>query len=599
MTLCQFFYLVFLFEVLRLLLLLRVVMVTIFTRSRAQTITEIGGGEDEGFVYKRGKWLGAWKRRYFIRKGHLLYCFEADESHKQPIHNSRTTFDLNHWKFEKSNEKNEKKQFLFRLSHCTIKQSYLLAVATESEQTKWLVGVNGVRIKIKYLPHEPKIIICQAQMRMHVRRVEYRRLRKAAVAIQSKYKMYCTQNWYKKALVSVVKCQSVVRRFTARRKYKKLQRRKRIVGEMLSTEQTYVVNLRTVIELFSNPLKASAQSPVTQILSHEEIKVLFGPLEPVHQVNSEFCSLLDTAMKNWNLDQKIGDMFIRAADKFKFVYVPYVLNYGEVCIILEKIRKKNTKFRDFLEAAIEDTRSRGLDISSFLIQPVQRLPRYELLLKDLIKHTPSNHPDLEDLNKGLQRINEVAIFINEKKRDKENVSLVTNLQQILEGKLTETIKWKPHHRLIREGEGQSTTNKKVNYIILINDFILLIQKQKTTHHLREIITLNDVAITLGRSDATEQITFEKGGEKAAIIVPLAQNLWSADVLLLVVAYQERKDHRNSLILLRTSDNLPGPGSPPLSPVSSPKSSALSPSSSSSTLSPTLSFTRTKSDKTMP
>ena len=35
----------------------------------------------------------------------------------------------------------------------------------------------------------------------------------------------------------------------------------------------------------------------------------------------------------------------------------------------------------------------------------------------------------------LQRINEVAIFINEKKRDKENVTSVTNLQGILEGKL--------------------------------------------------------------------------------------------------------------------------------------------------------------------
>jgi hypothetical protein len=325
-----------------------------------------------------------WKRRYFIRKGHMIYSFESDEGQKQPILSARTTFDLHHWKFEKTNEKNDKKPFIFRFSHCTLKQSYLLATATEAELAKWLVVVNGVRIKLKYKDDDPKITKCQAQIRMHMCRASYKKLRDAAIAIQSNYKLICQRKWYKQALVDVVKCQSVVRRFTARRKYKKMQRRKRITAEMLSTEQSYVSNLRTVLELFSNPLKAAAQSTPTQILSLEQIKVLFGPLEPVFQINSEFCVCLENAMKHWHVDQKIGDMFIKAADSFKFVYVPYVLNYGEVCVILEKIRKKNNKFRDFLEAAKEDGRSKGLDIASFLIQPVQRLPRYELLLKDLI-----------------------------------------------------------------------------------------------------------------------------------------------------------------------------------------------------------------------
>jgi uncharacterized protein YkuJ len=97
----------------------------------------------------------------------------------------------------------------------------------------------------------------------------------------------------------------------------------------------------------------------------------------------------------------------------------------------------------------------------------------------------------------------------------------------------------------------------------------------------------------------EQITFERNGEKAAIIVPISENPWSDAIMLLVVSYQQKKEHRNSLILLRTSDsNLPGsPASPPLSPVS-PRAGPLSPSSSSSSITPSLSFTRTKSDKTI-
>lgn len=48
-------------------------------RSRSTTVTDIGSGDDEGFVWKRGRWLGTWNKRYLIRKGHLVYCFEADE----------------------------------------------------------------------------------------------------------------------------------------------------------------------------------------------------------------------------------------------------------------------------------------------------------------------------------------------------------------------------------------------------------------------------------------------------------------------------------------------------------------------------------------
>ena len=37
------------------------------------------------------------------------------------------------------------------------------------------------------------------------------------------------------------------------------------------------------------------------------------------------------------------------------------------------------------------------EIRSFLITPIQRIPRYKLLLDDLKKHTPEKHPDYKDL----------------------------------------------------------------------------------------------------------------------------------------------------------------------------------------------------------
>lgn len=41
-----------------------------------------------------------------------------------------------------------------------------------------------------------------------------------------------------------------------------------------------------------------------------------------------------------------------------------------------------------------------LDLQSFLIMPVQRFPRYELLLREVLKHTPADHVDRDSLQKA-------------------------------------------------------------------------------------------------------------------------------------------------------------------------------------------------------
>jgi hypothetical protein len=36
---------------------------------------------------------------------------------------------------------------------------------------------------------------------------------------------------------------------------------------------------------------------------------------------------------------------------------------------------------------------KGMDIEDFLVKPIQRLPKYVLLFKDLLKNTDEDHPD--------------------------------------------------------------------------------------------------------------------------------------------------------------------------------------------------------------
>lgn len=43
-----------------------------------------------------------------------------------------------------------------------------------------------------------------------------------------------------------------------------------------------------------------------------------------------------------------------------------------------------------------------MDLQSFLVKPVQRLPKYVLLYKDLLKHTNDDHADYGNIAQGLK-----------------------------------------------------------------------------------------------------------------------------------------------------------------------------------------------------
>jgi len=55
-------------------------------------------------------------------------------------------------------------------------------------------------------------------------------------------------------------------------------------------------------------------------------------------------------------------------------------------------------------------------LMNLLITPVQRIPRYEMLLKQLIKYTPKEHPDSKNINKAYTSVLSVADFLNEGKK---------------------------------------------------------------------------------------------------------------------------------------------------------------------------------------
>lgn len=68
-----------------------------------------------------------------------------------------------------------------------------------------------------------------------------------------------------------------------------------------------------------------------------------------------------------------------------------------------------------------------------MIKPVQRIPRYVLFMKDLLKHTSPAHPDHAPLQQALGELTMLAEKVNESERERARVGHHKDLLYAVDG----------------------------------------------------------------------------------------------------------------------------------------------------------------------
>jgi len=208
-------------------------------------------------------------------------------------------------------------------------------------------------------------------------------------------------------------------------------KRARIVKEIFTTETTYVTSLNTAVEAFLYPLRSSLLIPI------EELNLIFSNIEVLAQFNQGFLDKLTEKVNDWSINQQIGEIFSHLEESGD-IYSTYVNNYNDAIKTIENLKKDNEKFNEFL-LETRNTKAKGIDLIAYLIMPIQRMPRYVLLLEDLLKSTPTNHVDFVNIELAVKNLKKLTIQLNERKRDSENklaiqdiyMKLVPPVQDIL------------------------------------------------------------------------------------------------------------------------------------------------------------------------
>jgi hypothetical protein len=130
---------------------------------------------------------------------------------------------------------------------------------------------------------------------------------------------------------------------------------------------------------------------------------------------------------------------------------------------------------------MQDSTCRGLLFTSFLIKPVQRICKYPLFIKDLIKYTPEDHDDYKLLVEAEGKVNEVVLAVNEYKRAMESLQYVLELADAIEGIENLVV---PGRRFVIEFEANivephiSESLQKTRHVILFTDLLLITKQRK-------------------------------------------------------------------------------------------------------------------------
>ncbi|KAK2962132.1 putative Guanine exchange factor for Rac 30 [Blattamonas nauphoetae] len=194
---------------------------------------------------------------------------------------------------------------------------------------------------------------------------------------------------------------------------KMLRHRMLVMKEIVSTEQTYLSQLTTLVELFVKPIKANKKLNVTPA----QVKTLFSQSELILQTSQLLFAGLEKSLQNGGAG--IGAIFKEMSSYLKF-YTPYIYNLKNAQEMSNNLMSSNKKFKEFITKTEQNPECKGYHLSTYLVLPVQRIPRYELLLKELIKKTPDTDPEKPVLETALEKIKEVAMAVNDMKRTVES-----------------------------------------------------------------------------------------------------------------------------------------------------------------------------------
>ncbi|TRY66496.1 hypothetical protein DNTS_005384 [Danionella cerebrum] len=196
-----------------------------------------------------------------------------------------------------------------------------------------------------------------------------------------------------------------------------------VLKELIETEKLYVADLGLIVEGYMASMNAKG---VPEGMKGKD-KIVFGNIHQIYDWHKDY--FLSELEKCVSEPERLAQLFIKHERRLH-MYVVYCQNKPKSEHIVSEYIETYFEESDVCVFVQELKQQLGhrLQLNDLLIKPVQRIMKYQLLLKDFLKYYTKAGMDTEDLEKAV----EVMCFVPKRCNDMMNVGRL----QGFEGKIT-------------------------------------------------------------------------------------------------------------------------------------------------------------------
>ncbi|XP_068244385.1 uncharacterized protein [Palaemon carinicauda] len=267
-----------------------------------------------------------------------------------------------------------------------------------------------------------------------------------------------------------------------------------IMRELIQTERDYVSSLEYIIE---NYIPELMREDIPQALRGQR-NVIFGNIEKIYEFHSGYFlrALEACEMRPFT----VGSIFLRYESQF-YLYALYNKNKPKSDALMSEY---GSAFFRAMQLELEDR----MDLASYLLKPVQRMGKYALILKQLLKECSRGDENYDDLM-GAQEMVQFQL------RHGNDLLAMDSLRDC-------DVNLKEQGRLLRQGEfvvwEGSRAKKSVRHVFLFEELILFSKSRRDPEkktldifQYKHSMKMTDIGLTaqVGDSSTKFEIWFRK------------------------------------------------------------------------------------------
>ncbi|RUS89998.1 hypothetical protein EGW08_002265 [Elysia chlorotica] len=182
-------------------------------------------------------------------------------------------------------------------------------------------------------------------------------------------------------------------------------KQKHIMNELIETEEAYVNELYQILQGYYNKMDNKSLLMMVPPALLGQKHILFGNLEDIYHFHNDV--FLNELKECRDSPARVGKIFVNRKEEFQ-MYSIYCQNKPKSEALRIRVGDSNAFFKE-----CQRQLGHRLPLGAYLLKPIQRITKYQLLLKEMLKNTGDN-PDLTAaLNEAFDTMLSVLAYLND------------------------------------------------------------------------------------------------------------------------------------------------------------------------------------------